>query len=100
MTRQPTLARPSWRQRLALAAAAAGTTGTLTLTVFGAFHQASSTPWLMPSPEVLDAAAGCRALHDRAAREACHRNLLARRTQPVGPTRLADGSQGLEATSR
>lgn len=45
--------------------------------VLGAFYQVSSEAWLAPTPEVLDAAAGCDALQSRRAREACMRTLIA-----------------------
>ena len=80
------------RARLAGALAALlASTGVLGA-VLGAFYLASVQPWLLPTPEGLEAAADCRALPTRAAHEACLSRLVATRTQPPRDARLAAAS--------
>lgn len=72
-------------------AALLATSGVLTA-LLGAFFLASSQPWLLPTDEVLEAAADCRALNRRAEREACLSQLVASRTQAPRDARLAVAS--------
>lgn len=72
-------------------AALLASSGVLTA-LLGAFFLASSQPWLLPTAEVLDAAADCRALNRRVDQEACLAQLVASRTQVPRDTRLAAAS--------
>lgn len=67
------------------------TSGVLTA-LLGAFFLASSQPGLLPTDEVLDAAADCRALNRRVDQEACVAQLVAARTQAPQGARLAAAS--------
>jgi hypothetical protein len=67
------------------------TSGVLTA-LLGAFFLASSQPWLLPTPDVLAAAADCRALNRRVEQEACLSQLVATRSQAPRAARLAAAS--------
>jgi hypothetical protein len=56
------------------------TGGGVLLAVVGAFFQASSQPWLQPTPQVLEIAAACKAKPSRRDQDDCLRTLVARRT--------------------
>lgn len=60
--------------------------------LLGAFFLASSQPWLLPTGEVLDAAAECRVLNRRVEQEACLSRLVASRTAAPRGARLAAAS--------
>lgn len=64
--------------RVACTVAAACAAAAAHVAVLGAFHVASSDPWLRPTPQVLQAQARCEALADRATREQCSRELVDR----------------------
>lgn len=81
-------ARSRWFGALA---ALLATSGVLTA-LLGAFFLVSSQPWLLPTDEVLDAAADCRALNRRVDQEACLSQLVATRTKAPRDTRLAAAS--------
>lgn len=80
------------RARLGGALAALLASSGLFAAVLGAFYLASAQPWLLPTPDVLEAAADCRALRTRAEHEACLSQLVAARTQPARDARLAAAS--------
>lgn len=86
------LPRTGTRHRWFGALAALLTTSGLLMALLGAFFLASSQPWLLPTDEVLDAAADCRALNRRVDQEACLSQLVATRTQAPRHTRLAAAS--------
>lgn len=95
MHRTPTL-QLSAARRCAGAAGALLTSGGLLAALLGLFFQASSQPWLQPTPDVLQLAAGCQARPLRAERSVCLQQLLAQRAPPpapsapsAAPTRLA-----------
>jgi hypothetical protein len=68
--------------RLASIAGAAVCAAGLNLGLLGLFDQASSAPWLNPTPQLLQAQAQCDALASRNAREDCTQALLARAQAP------------------
>lgn len=86
----PTPPRLNRRQRLAGAGAALVAGGGVLAAVLTAFANVSSDPWLAPTPELLEAAAGCRELGTRGLREACMRSVLADASRASRqPTRVA-----------
>lgn len=87
---QPPL--PRLRARLAGALAALLASTGLLSGVLGAFYLASAQPWLLPTPEVLEAAADCSARPSRSEHEACLARLVAARGQPAPGARLAAAS--------
>ena len=76
------LPRPSLRQRLACAAGALLTTAGLVLALLGAFVQASSDDWLLPTPDVLALVSQCAARPSRSARQACLHEVVVARLKP------------------
>jgi hypothetical protein len=48
--------------------------------VAGAFFQAAADPWLLPTPQVLEIAAACRAKPQRRDQDDCLRTLVASRS--------------------
>jgi len=84
---------PAAGQRWAGLAGAAITSVGLLAALLGLFFQASSQPWLQPTPEVLQLAADCQARPARAEQGACLQRLVAQRTAPPSSaptlTRLA-----------
>lgn len=94
-SKPPVSARPPSapsRARLGGALAALMASSGLFAALFGAFYMVSAQPWLLPTPDVLEAAADCRALRTRAEHEACLSQLVAARTQPARDARLAAAS--------
>jgi hypothetical protein len=83
---------PGRRARIAGAVAALLASSGLISAVLGAFYLASAQPWLLPTPDVLEAAADCRTLRTRVEHEACLAQLVAARTQAPRDARLAAAS--------
>lgn len=86
------LPRAGARIRCVGALAALLTTSGLMTLLLAAFFLVSSQHWLLPTAEVLDAAADCRALRGRADQAACLSQLLASRGQAPRDARLAAAS--------
>ena len=91
MDRRKTAFSPAPRARLAGALGALLVGGGVVVAVAGAFFQAASDPWLLPTPPVLEIAAACRAKPQRQEREACIRTLVASRGGVRPGDRLARG---------
>ena len=64
------------------------TTGILGVTLL-VFAEASSQPWLQPTPALLQAVERCRQDAERAGREACVRAVLAKAAAELGTERVA-----------
>ncbi|MDE2146365.1 MAG: hypothetical protein KGJ24_06725 [Burkholderiales bacterium] len=79
-------------RRLACTAAAAASSAALSAALLGLFGQASSQPWLAPTPELLQAQAQCEALPQVAQRSPCTQALVART--------LAAGGRGVRLAQR
>ena len=79
------------RARLTSACGALLVGSGIVVAVAGAFFQAASDPWLLPTPPVLEIAAACRAKPQRQEREACIRTLVASRGGVRPGDRLARG---------
>ena len=80
----------NFRARVALFAAAFGTSATLLLAVLGAFYSVSSGSVLADTPEARSAVADCEARGDRVARQHCGERLVARaQAQDVGASQIA-----------
>lgn len=58
------------------------------------FAQASSEPWLQPTPALLQAVERCRQGPERAGREACVRAVLAKAAAEAGTLRVAQLAPG------
>ncbi|MDE2082329.1 MAG: hypothetical protein KGI90_13350 [Burkholderiales bacterium] len=65
-------------RRLACSAAATGCSAALGAALLALFGQASSQPWLVPTPQLLQAQAQCEALPQVAQRSPCTQALVAR----------------------
>jgi hypothetical protein len=74
---------PRARRRWIGALAAVLASGGLMTAVLAVFFTASSQPWLLPTADVLEAAADCRALRGRAEQDACLSRLVATRGQAL-----------------
>jgi len=71
------LPRPTPRARLAATGLALAAGGSLMAALFGLFHLASPTRWLEPTPELMELAASCQELPDRAGRLRCTQAVVA-----------------------
>ena len=65
-------------RRMTCASAAVACTVVLHVGLFALFAQASSEPWLTPTPQLVQAKARCDALNAREARTRCTHELVAR----------------------
>lgn len=69
--------RPTPRARLAACGLGLAAGGSLMAAVLGLFHLASPTRWLQPTPELMELAASCQELPDRAGRLRCTQAVVA-----------------------
>lgn len=72
------------RARLTSACGALLVGSGIVVAVAGAFFQAASDPWLLPTPQVLEIAAACRAKPQRHDQDQCLRTLVASRSARAG----------------
>jgi hypothetical protein len=76
--------------RLAAAAAALAATASICAAMLLSFHSASPQQWLAPSPELMEAAAGCELLATRETRDGCKQALVTAGLEArKGPVRVA-----------
>ncbi|MCA0241957.1 MAG: hypothetical protein LCI02_13960 [Proteobacteria bacterium] len=61
----------------------------IVVAVSAAFFQAAADPWLLPTPQVLEIAAACRAKPQRRDQDECLRTLVASRSGERAGERLA-----------
>ena len=78
-------------KRMTCASAAVACTVVLHVGLLALFAQASSEPWLTPTPQLLQAKARCDALNAREARTRCSHDLVARAL--AGSVRMAQAGR-------